>query len=77
MNAERTETFSAEIPAPSHTQLVTRIERSAGKETYLGVALDLSDDLPEGKHRAALTRSEASDLYAALGAALAEYSIQP
>lgn len=57
---------------PSQTSLVTRIERSAGKESYFGIALDLTDDHTEGSYRAALTPAEARNLHSALSAALAD-----
>lgn len=74
MSTEREETFAIEIPVPSHAPLVTRVERSSGKEVYLGLALDLTDDHNEGSYRVALTPAEARDLHTALGAALAETS---
>lgn len=73
MSASREETFCVEIPDPSETSLIARIERSSGLEGYIGVALDLTDDLHEGQHRAALTLVEAYNLHAALGTVLASF----
>lgn len=76
MSASRGETFCVEVPDPSETSLMARIERSSGLEGYIGVALDLTDDLHEGQHRAALTFIEARNLHAALGAVLAGFTDQ-
>lgn len=73
MRGHRPELFSVEIPVPEDTpQLVRRIERSAGCEAYLGIALNLTDNIDEGRYRVALTRTEARELYTALGDALAK-----
>jgi hypothetical protein len=78
MSADRTDVFSVELPVSEDTpRLVRRIERSGGRETYFGVALDLTDDLDAGRYRAALTPAEARELHAALGDALAEYPSHP
>ena len=68
----RTDIFSVEVPVPEDTpRLVRRVERSDGREVYFGVALDLTDDIAQGRYRAALTPAEARELHAALGEALA------
>ena len=72
MRDHRTDIFSVEVPVPEDTpRLVRRVERSDGREAYFGVALDLTDDIAQGRYRAALTPAEARELHAALGEALA------
>lgn len=73
MRDHRTELFSVEIPVSEDTpQPVRRIERGSGREAYFGIALDFTDDIDAGRYRAALTRTEARELYTALGDALAK-----
>lgn len=78
MSDDRTDAFTVELPVDEDTpRLVRRFERSGGREAYFGVAIDITDDLDAGRYRAALTPTEARELYAALGDALAEYPSQP
>lgn len=62
--------FSIEVPDLVDAPLVSPVTDMG--QTFVGVALDLTDNLVAGRYRVALTLTEARALHAALGAALAE-----
>ena len=76
MGDDRTQLWGVEIPEGTETELVVSFF-SASDCTFLGIAVDVWDDIKEGEHRIVLSPVEALRLHAALGAALADAHTHP